>query len=212
VVIERRYAAMSDHSTEQLGEGWYLMSTGELERELRRRRAPESSMPPSGARRLSIADALAYRNAGNLPDANGRTLRLVLWANRSPGAPSLEERRMRYEPDYHEAPTWRRPGSVPVNVVPLRSIEGPPVPDQAWYERPELAALEAEWVATGALSGMRIPAELRGFVYKTVLALRSAGEEVGVGSVVASVSRWLPSEDAERVRAGLEAVNRPRDV
>jgi hypothetical protein len=202
---------VSESSGARLEEGWYLMSIGDLERELARLRDPEAELPPSGARRLSIADALAYRDAGNRPDEHGRTLRLVLLVERGPGAPSLEAKRLSYEPDYHRPPAWRGPGSAPVNVVPLRPPSAPPAPDRPWFEEPELAALEAEWRATGALSGLRLPADIRGFVYKTALALRSAGEEVGVDTIVASVSRWLSPEDARRVGVALEEANREHE-
>jgi hypothetical protein len=190
-----------------LQEGWYLMSTPELEHELARWRHPEADLRPSGARRLSVPDALAYRNAGNVPDAQGRTLRLVLTVDRRAGAPSLDARRQLYEPDFHEVPTWRRSGSVPVNIVPLRLPESPPAADRAWFEEPELAALEEEWRATGALAGLRVPAGLRGFVYKTVLSLRASGREVTVEAVASSLARWVRPEEARRIRRALQEAN-----
>jgi hypothetical protein len=184
------------------------MSVAELEHELARRRQPDAGLPPSGARRLSVEEALAYRNAGNLPDGEGRTLRLLLVAEGGPGALSLEAKRRRYEPDYHEAPTWRRPGSVPVNVVPLGPSRSATAPPRPWFEEPEVAALESEWRATGKVAGLRIPAEVRGFVWKTVVSLRSAGVEVSVDSVAASLARWMSADDLRWVRAALEAANR----
>lgn len=189
-----------------LDEGWYLMSVAELEGELARRRDPGSGIAPCGAPKLSIEQALAHRNAGNLPDEHGRTLRLVLVVDGlEPGA--IERKRLAYEPDYQEAPRWRRPGSVPINVVPLGTTVAATSSPGAWFEEPSVAALEAQWRATGAVEGVRVPSELRGFVYKTVLALKDAGKQITVDAIAASVARWLTPEDAAAIAAGLADAN-----
>ena len=64
--------------------------------------------------------------------------------------------------------------------------------------------LEQEWQRTGAVSGVRIPASYRGFVYKTVVALRNAGAEITAAAIADSISRWVPSAEAGRIRAALE--------
>ncbi|HEX2236602.1 MAG TPA: hypothetical protein VHK89_10030 [Actinomycetota bacterium] len=189
-----------------LEEGWYLMSAAEVEAELARLRDP--SRPATGARRLSSQDALARRDAGNVPDGEGRSLRLVLHNDR-PGVPgAVEARRLRFEPDYHDAPRWRRHGSVPVTVVPL--AVGPrrssPAPE-SWLDDPALAALESEWRATGAVAGLAVPPDLRGFVFKTVLALRAGGVEVSPATVSDSIARWVPPHVAEEIRAALTRAN-----
>lgn len=186
-------------------EGWYLMSTRDLEIELARRRNPSSELPPSNAERLSVQDALAYRNAGNLPDEKDRSLRLVLIIGRSDELTYLDSRRSLYEPDYHEAPAWRREGSRPVNVVPLRDKDVGPESPGAWWDDPELGALEREWRDHGTVGGLPVPGEYRAFVYKTVLALRSAGREVTVDTVADSIARWVPADEAVRIRTALEA-------
>ena len=163
------------------------MSVSELERELARWRDPGTRNGPSTARQLSTADALAHRDAGNLPDEEGRSLRLVLHVD--------------------EAGEWRRPGSAPVNIVPLRVTELSPPATAAWFDQPELAALEREWRTTGAVGGLRIPAEVRGFVYKTLLSLRATGRAVTVDTVASSISRWTSPEDAERIRRALKDAN-----
>lgn len=196
-----------------LREGWYLMSPADLEAELLRWRVPSAEAPPSNASPLSVDDALAYRNAGNLPDELGRSLRLVLLLDDRSDLGSVAVRRLRYEPDYHEAPHWRRVGSKPVNVVPLtppsqeRSQHPSPRP---WWEQPDVAALEEEWRSTGAVAGINVPAEHRGFVYKTVIALRAAGKEISPTTVADSVARWLPPDDARRLRDALLDANRSR--
>ena len=189
-----------------LREGWYLMSTADLEKELARRRDPSAAIPPSNALPLDVADALAYRDAGNLPDELGRTLRLVLVAESLDEVRALGRKRARFEPDYHDAPKWRREGSAPVNVVPLRwpDVSGDPSP---WWESSDVAALEKEWEATGRIGGLAVPAEYRGFVFKTVLSLRDAGLPVTVDSVADSLARWLPVEQTEEVRAALRRVD-----
>ncbi len=146
-----------------LDEGWYLMSTEELEQELARWRSRSRAVPASGAVRLSIAEALDYRDRGNLPDEHGRSLRLVIHVD--PGADeSPSTRRLLYEPDFHEAPTWRRPGSRPVNVVPLRVGAAPAPAAGPWWEQPDVAALEGEWGRSGEVEGIAVPAAYRGFV------------------------------------------------
>jgi hypothetical protein len=189
-----------------LEEGWYLMSVADLEVELRRLRRPDTT-EPSGAQRLSQTDALAYRAAGNLPDERGRTLRLVLALDPRSGAPALDARRRRYEPDYDDPPTWRRDGSIPINVVPLPRSKHPRHAVRAWYDDREVGALEREWQATGAVGGLRIPADVRGFVLKTILSLRAAGKVVDIESITGSVSRWVSPEDVEWIRSSLEAAN-----
>ena len=180
------------------------MSTADLEKELARRRGDEA--PPSNAVPLSIEDALAYRNAGNLPDDQGRTLRLVLLARTIEEVRGLGRKRAEFEPDYQSALSWRREGSAPVNVVPLRS------PDVAadmspWWESPDVAELEREWRATGRVAGLRVPAEYRGFVLKTVASLRDAGVTVDVDSVAASLARWLSPQQTREIRDALRAAS-----
>ena len=184
------------------------MSTADLERELARRRDPAADVPPSNAAALTVGEALVYRNAGNLPDEHGRTLRLVLYARDLDEVRALGRKRLQYEPDYHAAPTWRRQGSAPVNVVPLR---GPDAAGDAspWWESPDVAALEAEWRDTGRIAGLTVPAEYRGFVLKTVVGLRDAGIPVDADSLAASLSRWL---DPEQVREITDAIRRPQET
>ena len=57
------------------------------------------------------------------------------------------------------------------------------------------------------MAGLRVPAEFRGFVFRTVIALEHAGREVTVDSVVESVSRWLSPEDVSKLAAALEEAN-----
>jgi hypothetical protein len=183
------------------------MSAADLETELRAWREPTAAVPPSDAEALPIPDALTRRNAGNFPDRSDRSLRLVLVLDRvEPGL--VERERLRFEPDYHEAPTWRREGSRPVNVVPLRApgVEAGAPPD-AWWEDETMAALEEEWRTTGSVSGLVIPGEWRGFVFKTVASLRAAGREVTVGSIADSVARWLAPSEVELLRRALEDAN-----
>src|SRR5687767_15492660 len=96
------------------------MSSADLERELRRWREDDAETDESGAIHLRVTEALAYRDAGNIPDDQGRSLRLVLHGNDSAELSYLQQKRVEFEPDCHVAPTWRREGSKPVNVVPLR--------------------------------------------------------------------------------------------
>src|SRR5918997_3971129 len=119
------------------------MNLEELQQELRRLRAPTET-PPSGALPLSPEEALARRDAGNPPDGSGRTLRLVLHVSDPPEPGALERKRLLFEPDYHRAPTWRRHGSMPVNVVPLRLSRDPPAHISAFYEVATAVDLEAE--------------------------------------------------------------------
>ena len=181
------------------------MSVSDLERELARHRG--AHVPPSNAVHLSPQEGLAYRNTGNLPDELGRSLRLVLHVRDRDDIASLDKRRALYEPDHHDAPTWRREGSKPVNVVPLRIVDeedGTAREVGPWWEDPEVAELEREWQRAGTIAGLRVPGEYRSFVYKTVIALRKAQREITADSVVDSVSRWLPPQDAERLRAALK--------
>jgi hypothetical protein len=179
------------------------MSTADLERVLARRRGVDAPAPESV--RLSVPEALAYRDAGNLPDDRGRTLRLVLHVA---GPDDLAAKRSLYEPDYHDAPSWRRPGSRPVNVVPLREPGAGAVAPDAWWEQPELRALEEEWARSGTVAGIVVPAAYRGFVYKTALSLRGAGIEVTPQSLADSIARWVPADEAEQIRAALREANR----
>lgn len=181
------------------------MSTADLELELKRQREPGTAVPPSNALALSVEEALAYRDAGNLPDQHDRSLRLVLVVNDPAELSYLQEKRLEYEPDFHDAPAWRREGSRPVNVVPLRTDPGgrgsPMV--EGWWNDPELARMEDEWSRTGRVAGMSVPAEYRSFIYKTVLSLRAAHKEVSAEAVLASIARWLPPRDVQRIALAL---------
>jgi hypothetical protein len=188
-------------------EGWYLMSTEDLERELARWRDPKASAPASNALRLSIDDALAYRNAGNIPDEMDRSLRLVLRIDEPSQLSYLQAKRLMWEPDFHDAPDWRREGSRHVNVVPLRTPEMAAPAPAPWWEDPKLKKLEREWKSGGRVAGIVVPGAYRGFVYKTVLALQEAGVEVTVDNVCGSIERWLPAGDAGRLRHALEEAN-----
>ena len=178
------------------------MSTEDLERELARRRGED--VPESSAQSVSTDDALAYRNRGNLPDELGRTLRLVLRIENEEDLASLDTKRLEYEPDYHEQPAWRVEGSKPVNVVPLRAARVTANSTDAWWDDETMASMEDEWRRTGMVGGLKIPADYRSFVYKTIAALRSAGRPVTVESVVASIARWLAPADADEIRVALE--------
>jgi hypothetical protein len=190
-----------------LEEGWYLMSTADLERELARRRDPDARMAPSGAVRLSVEDALAYRNAGNLPDEYGRTLRLVLKVRDERDLATLDAKRLLYEPDYHDAPEWRREGSKPVNVVPLRDPHVGPAHEGPWWEQPGVAALEAEWREKGTVAGIPVSEAYRGFVHKTVVSLRAAGREVTPRSILDSLARWLPPDEVAKLEEELRGTS-----
>lgn len=190
-----------------LDEGWYLMSDLDVERELARWRSPDSELPPSNALPLGIRDALEYRNAGNRPDAQGRSLRLVLQVRDALDLVALERKRLVYEPDFHEAPRWRGPGSRPVNVVPLRGPGTAAAAAGPWWKQPEVAALEAEWQEHQTVAGVRVPEPFRSFVFKTVLSLQAAGKEVTATSIADSVERWVPASDAQRIRTALQDAN-----
>jgi hypothetical protein len=181
------------------------MNTTDLERELRRYRG-EKAEGGTAVVRLTVAEALAYRNAGNLPDEHGRTLRLVLLARDSEEIKNLPRRRELYEPDYQDAPRWKKEGSRPVNLVPLGGQARTAV-DLPWWEQPELSALEEEWLATGSIGGIQIPQEYRGFLYKTILSLRAAGREVTVTAIGDSLARWLDPEVASEIGTALAAAN-----
>lgn len=176
------------------------MNTSELEQELLRFRDPDNEHPASGAVPLSIEEALAVKCSGNLPDPRGRWLRLVLHVTDAAALDHLNDRRLLFEPDLHEAPDWRRPGSKPVNVVPLRTPDVTASDPGAWWDDPEIGKLEEEWRSSGTVSGLRVPGEYRGFIFKTVLALRAAGEPVTAEKIANSIERWLPAEDAALVR------------
>ena len=192
--------------TGPLAEGWYLMSTEDLERELARHRDPRRDLPPSNAERLEVHEALRYRDAGNLPDDHGRTLRLVLHVSGAKDVGALSVKRLEFEPDFHDAPTWRREGSKPVNIVPLRvSAHDEPLEERAWWDEPEMAALEEEWSRSGTAAGITVPAEYRSFVFKTIVSLRAAGREVTPGSIRDSIARWLSPEEADEVGRSLGA-------
>ncbi len=194
--------------TRELAEGWHLMSTADLERALRRwREGPDAAARPADALRVSVPDALAYRNLGNVPDYKGRSLRLVLHVNSAEDLANLDRKRMLYEPDFHDPPDWRREGSRPVNVVPLRDPDIAPTTSGPWWTDEQLAALEDGWRTTGRVRGVVVPGEIRAFVYKTVLGLQAAGREVTVESIADSVARWVPADDADRIRAALIEAN-----
>jgi hypothetical protein len=189
-----------------LAEGWYLMNTPDLERELIRGRLRETTAGIERAMRLTIEEALTFRDAGNVPDEHGRTLRLVLMARNPSEVRELPTRRLLFEPDYLDRPKWRREGSKPVNVVPVGA--GMHVSSQEpWWEEPELAALESDWLATGTVDGLRVPEKYRGFVYKTILTLRGAGREVTIDGIVDSLARWLGPGETVEIRSALEQEN-----
>lgn len=173
------------------------MNTREIEQALA---AWRSNAPVEIGVPLSTDEALGIRNAGNLPDEDDRSLRLVLLVDEEP----LERKRLRYEPDFHRAPEWRLEGSRPVNVVPLRTSAAPAASGQAWWETPRVRELEEGWQATGIVAGMHVPAEYRSFVFKTVIALQDAGQAVTPSAVGDSVARWLSPEDAMKIRQSLE--------
>lgn len=177
------------------------MNLGDLERELARFRTGEGAGGDDVAP-LSVEEALAYRNAGNLPDERGRTLRLVLRVESEADLADLEMKRLSFEPDYLDPPEWRRAGSKPVNVVPLRApeVKGDP---RAWWDDPDLGLLEGEWQRTGAIDGLRIPGEYRSFVFKTILALRRSGKERTPDSIADGTARWLSPAQVEEIRRAL---------
>lgn len=182
------------------------MSIADLEIELARLRGEDR--PPSNALVLETTTALAYRNKGNLPDEADRSLRLVLRVEDEVDLGSLEVKRLRFEPDFYKATSWRREGSKPVNVVPLRAPQVG-TPDRGpWWDDPEMASMEAEWVETGSVAGLFIPGAYRSFVYKTIAFLRSTGMVISVDSVSDSVARWMSRTDADVLRAALADANR----
>jgi hypothetical protein len=192
----------------RLREGWYLMSTRDLEVELALERNAGAPPEQSNALPIPTEEALAFRNAGNVPDELDRTLRLGLRISRPGEVDELQSKRLIYEPDYLEAPSWRAPDSVPVNVVPLRTPDSSPSPEPGpWWDEPNLARLEAEWEATGRVAGVAIPATYRGFVYKTVLELQAAGRPVTVAAIADSIARWTGSAEAQEIRRALEEAN-----
>ena len=182
-----------------LQDGWYLMSTASLVRVLEAFRRGDETHDVPDIEPLSIAEALAFRDAGNLPDDQDRTLRLVLRVASEEDLRSLDERRLAFEPDYLDAPEWRREGSKPVNVVPLRAadVKGTARP---WWDDPAAGALESEWHATGAIDGVVVPGEFRSFIFKSVIALREAGRPVTTASVLGAVARWLNPDQVEELR------------
>ena len=184
-----------------LPDGWYLMSTETLMRELERFRAGGPSDVSPGVTALTIPEALVYRDAGNLPDEDGRSLRLVLNVATEDELHSLEQRRLAFEPDYLDPPEWRREGSKPVNVVPLRrrEVKGS---ERPWWEDEKVAELEEEWQRSGTVAGMKVPGEFRSFIFKTVIALRDAGRAVDADAVLDGVARWLTPEQVAELRDG----------
>ncbi|MDQ3985972.1 MAG: hypothetical protein M3280_05685 [Actinomycetota bacterium] len=182
------------------------MSTRDLELELRRWRG-DAGTPRSNARSLSVEQALGFRNEGNLPDDLDRSLRLVLWVEDPADLARLSEKRLLYEPDFQDAPDWRREGSRPVNVVPLRpeGVFGPQ--SGPWWDDPAMAQLESEWNRSGAVAGVKVPADYRGFVHKTVLSLRATGKPISVDAIVDSVSRWLRPKELREFERALRDAN-----
>lgn len=181
------------------------MSVADLEIELRRIREPDRVHESSRAQRLSNEEALEYRNAGNVPDEHGRSLRLVLR-----GVPeSLGTTRLRFEPDFHRAPAWRRKGSKPVNVVPLTEDRprSDAMTEKAWWEHQDVARLEAEWSRSGTVAGIAVPGDYRSFVFKTVASLTSAGVEVTVDTILGSVARWLAADQVAELGEALRRAN-----
>jgi hypothetical protein len=175
------------------------MSDRDVEVELARLRGDQR--PPSNAIRLSVEDALRFRSEGNIPDEMERCLRLVLSDAEKP----FERRRLDFEPDLHSAPTWRREGSRPVTLIPLPSDVGkdPRPDDWRWSDDPAMRALEEEWSLSGRVGGLVIPAEFRGFLFKTIAALRGEGRELSIDSVCSSLARWLSPSEVERIRSAL---------
>lgn len=193
-----------------LAEGWYLMSAVELEKELPHIDDPSRDGPVGSAIPLSVEDALTYKRDGNLPDPFGRSLRLVLrTAETDPEA--IARRRLDFEPDFHDAPTWRRPGSKPVNVIPLRArSQANDKKSEAWWDDPIMAELEAEWRERGTVGGVTVPGRYRSFVLKTVASLRVAGLDVTADSIADSIERWVPPADAVEIRSALRRANSAR--
>jgi hypothetical protein len=193
------------HSRMSAIDGWYLMTNEEVVREVERWKADPGSAFRDFSR-LPVSDALSHRNAGNFPDDEGRSLRLVITVDPDAGVDSVSERRLEFEPDFHHAPNWRRPASRPVNLIPLRmrTSSTDPEPEEAWWEDEKVAPLEAEWKEFGTVAGLPVPGEFRSFVFKTVIALRASGRDVTADSVADSVARWLDPVDADRLRKALQ--------
>jgi hypothetical protein len=192
---------------ESFTDGWYLMSLTQLEAYLGAWRAGDPSLIPEDVEKLSVGDAIAFRNRGNAPDDLDRSLRLVLRIDNEEDLRSLDLRRIGFEPDAHDAPAWRREGSRPINVVPLRRADLTGTTSHPWWEDPEMAAMEREWQESGTVDGLKIPGDLRGFVYKTIAALRKTETEVTPDAIADSVARWLEAEDVDELRAALKDVN-----
>ena len=186
-------------------EGWYLMNLRDVEKLLAAWRA--SDLLKDFGVPLTTDEALQIRDAGNVPDARDRSLRLVFFVDDEP----LERKRLRFEPDYHSAPSWRRPGSRPVHIVPLRKGAAGDGEGPAWWELPRVGELEEEWRRTGAVAGIPVPAEYRSFVFKTVVALQDAGAPVTKESIGDSIARWLSPGDAQRVVESLGDVKKGPD-
>lgn len=180
-----------------LVEGWYLMSDRDVEIELARLKGEPRNA--SSALSLSVEEALAYRSAGNVPDGEGRSLRLVL----SDEETSFEKRRLVFEPDLHAAPTWRREGSRPVTLIPLPRARASKPHDWQWSDEPAMKRLEDEWTRTGSAAGVKVPADLRGFLFKTIAALQASNQEITIESVCSSIARWLRPSDVARIRDAL---------
>jgi hypothetical protein len=189
-----------------LEDGWYLMSVRDLELELARRRG-DGDPAPSNARRITIDEALDFKARGNVPDDLGRSLRLVLHVADNLEAARLHEKRLVWEPNFHDPPTWRREASLPVNIVPLRTATRETKEHDSWLDDPAVAAMEREWNRSGTVAGVNVPADYRSFVYKTVISLQASKREITVESIANSVERWLNPADASKLRAALETVN-----
>ena len=181
------------------------MTTAELEAELAAMDDPSIEGPVTDAVPLEQEMALAIKQQGNRPDAEGRTLRLVLRAE-GPDPESIARRRILFEPDYHDAPTWRGPGSKPINVIPLRSPDRSRLP-RAWWEDPVMGELEAEWQDRGTAAGVKVPGDYRSFVFKTIAALRASGRDVSAVAIADSIARWVSEEDAAVIKAALLEAN-----
>jgi hypothetical protein len=183
------------------------MSDREVEHLLSRARAGETYPVPEGIH-LTRDEGLARRDAGNLPDDQGRALRLVLHLERRTDPQTVHQKRLLFEPDFHSAPTWRREGSRPVNVIPL-GLGPTEVKHEAWWDDEEMAGLEAQWSSSGIVEGIKVPASYRSFVYKTIVTLRRDGHEVSALSVADSIARWLPEREAEALRESLTDAKEP---